>query len=227
MDGAKVGEKIGILENILPDVDLVLIGGGMGATFLKGMSCDAGISPVEPDKMELVRTIMQNAGSPGVKIMVPEDVVVTEKPETGAMARMVRTEQIPADRMIADIGAMTSMEFTKELKKCQAVVWNGPMGVFEIPQFSNGTTSIATVLADLNTTTVIGGGSTAEAVPQLGLAGRMMHVSTGEGAPPSVPLRKDIAGDSGSGRQGMKLTIFRISPVSCTWEKHRNLNRFV
>ncbi|HUU75458.1 MAG TPA: phosphoglycerate kinase [Methanoregulaceae archaeon] len=182
MGGAKVGEKIGILENILPKVDLVLVGGGMGATFLKGMSCDVGISPVQPDKMELVRTIIQKAGALGVRVLPPEDVVVAENLKAGATARVVRAEQIPADCMIADIGPMTITVFTRELKKCQTVVWNGPMGVFEIPQFSNGTTSIATVLASLNATTVIGGGSTAEAVTQLGLAGRMTHVSTGGGA---------------------------------------------
>jgi phosphoglycerate kinase len=132
--------------------------------------------------MELVRTIMQKAGALGVRVLLPEDVVVAENLEAGATARVVRAEQIPADCMIADIGPMTITVFTRELKKCQTVVWNGPMGVFEIPQFSNGTTSIATVLASLNATTVIGGGSTAEAVTQLGLAGRMTHVSTGGGA---------------------------------------------
>ncbi len=182
MGGAKVEEKIGILENILPKVDLVLVGGGMGATFLKGMSCNIGISPVQPDKMELVRAIMRKAGALGVRVLLPEDVVVAENLEAGATARVVRAEQIPADCMIADIGPMTITVFTRELKKCQTVVWNGPMGVFEIPQFSNGTTSIAMVLASLNATTVIGGGSTAEAVTQLGLACRMTHISTGGGA---------------------------------------------
>ena len=95
---------------------------------------------------------------------------------------MVKTEQIPADRIIVDIGYLTITEFTKELRRCQTVAWNGPMGVFEIPQFSNGTKSIAMVLADLDATTVIGGGSTAEAVTQLGIEGKMTHVSTGGGA---------------------------------------------
>jgi len=182
MGGAKVGEKIGLLEHIIPKVNLVLIGGGMGATFLKGRGCEVGISPVEPDKMELVTKIMQKAETLGVKIMIPEDVVVTEKLKAGAIARGVSAEQIPADCMIADIGPRTITEYTKELKKCRTVVWNGPMGVFELPQFSNGTKSIATVLADLTATTIIGGGSTAEAVTQFGLADRMTHVSTGGGA---------------------------------------------
>ena len=182
MGGAKVEEKIGILENILPKVDLVLIGGGMVATFFNGRGYNVGISSVEPDKRELVGTIMRKAEALGVRVLLPEDVVVAEKLESGATARVVSSEQIPADCRIADIGPLTISTYTKELKKCRTVVWNGPMGVFEIPQFSEGTTSIATVLASLNATTVIGGGSTAEAVTQLGIAGRMTHVSTGGGA---------------------------------------------
>lgn len=182
MGGAKVADKIGILENILPRMDLILVGGGMGATFLKGRGFDVGISAVEPDKMELVRTILQKAEDLGVKILLPEDVVVAEKLEASSTAQVVRVEQIPADRRIVDIGPLTITEFTEELKKCRTVIWNGPMGVFEIPQFSDGTKSIATVLAGLDATTVIGGGSTAEAVTQLGLASRMTHVSTGGGA---------------------------------------------
>jgi len=182
MGGAKVGEKIGILENILPKVDLVLVGGGMAATFLKGRGLDVGISAVESDKMELVGKIMQNAENLGVRVMLPEDVVVAEKLETGATARVVSARQIPKDCRIADIGPRTIAEFTQELIKCRTVAWNGPMGVFEIPPFSKGTKSIATVMAGLNASTIIGGGSTAEAVTHLGLAGKMTHVSTGGGA---------------------------------------------
>ena len=182
MGGAKVADKIGILENILPKVDIVLIGGGMGATFLNGKGYGIGNSAVEPDKLELVRTILQKAEILGVKMLLPKDVVVTDKLETSASTQVVRVEEIPADGIIVDIGPLTIMEFTQELKNCRTVAWNGPMGVFEIPQFSFGTKSIATVLASLDATTVIGGGSTAEAVTQIGLAGRMTHVSTGGGA---------------------------------------------
>jgi len=182
MGGAKVGEKIGILENILPKVDLVLVGGGMAATFLKGRGCDVGASAVEPDKMELVGRIIQKAQALGVRILLPEDVVVAEKLDAGATARVVSVNQIPTDCRIGDIGPLTITEFTQDLKKCRTVAWNGPMGVFEIPQFSRGTIFIAATLADLEATTVIGGGSTAEAVTQLGLAGSMTHVSTGGGA---------------------------------------------
>jgi len=182
MGGAKVGDKIGILENIIPRMDLILVGGGMSATFLKGKGLDVGISALEPDRMEQVGTILQKAADRGVRILLPEDVVVAEKPEAGPNARVVSVEQIPAECMIVDIGPLTVTTFTNELKKCRTVAWNGPMGIFEVPQFSDGTKSIAAVLADLDATTVIGGGSTVEAVKQLGLADRMTHVSTGGGA---------------------------------------------
>lgn len=180
--GAKAGEKIGLLEHIIPHVDLVLVGGGTAATFLKGGGCNVGISAVEPDKMELVMRIMQKARALNVTILLPEDVVVTEKLEATAITLVVSVKQIPANCRIADIGPLTITEYTKELKKCRMVAWNGPMGVFEVPEFSEGTKSIAMVLAGLNATTVIGGGSTAEVVTQLGLSGKMTHVSTGGGA---------------------------------------------
>jgi phosphoglycerate kinase len=182
MGGAKVGEKIGILENILSKVDLVLVGGGMAATFLKGRGLDVGTSSVEPDRMAMIGTILQEAETLGVRVLLPEDLVVAGNLEAGADARVVKAGEVPAGCMIADIGPLTIAAFTRELETCRTVVWNGPMGVFEIPQFSGGTRSIATVLAGLDATTVIGGGSTAEAVTQLGLAGRMTHVSTGGGA---------------------------------------------
>ena len=132
--------------------------------------------------MELIGRILQNAESRDVRVLLPEDVVVTEKMEPESPARGVSSREIPGDCRIADIGPRTITTFTGELRRCRTIMWNGPMGVFEIPQFSRGTTAIATVLADLNATTVIGGGSTAEAVTQLGLAGRMTPVSTGGGA---------------------------------------------
>jgi len=182
LGGAKVGEKMGILENIIPRADLILIGGGVAATFLKSRGCEVGISAVEPDKIKLVDTIMHKAGARGVRVLLPADVVVTEKPESGATFRVVSADKIPADQRIADIGPLTIREYTRELKKCRTVAWNGPMGIFEIPPFFEGTKAVAGVLAGLNATTIIGGGSTAEAVTQLGLAGKMTHVSTGGGA---------------------------------------------
>jgi phosphoglycerate kinase len=182
MGGAKVGEKIGILKNILPRADCILVGGGMAATFLKGRGWDVGTSAVEPDMMELIGTIQQGAAALGVRLLLPVDVVVAKGLESGATARVVRSDQIPPGCRIADIGPLTIAAFTQELRNCRTVAWNGPMGVFETPQFSNGTRSIATVLAGLDATTIIGGGSTAEAVTQFGFADRMTHVSTGGGA---------------------------------------------
>ena len=158
--------------------------------------------------MKLVETIMQKAGALGVRVLLPEDVVVAEKLESGATYRVVRVDQIPADQRIADIGPLTVTEYTKELEKCRTVAWNGPMGVFEIPQFSEGTKAVATVLAGLDATTVIGGGSTAEAVTQLGLAGKMTHVSTGGGAFLQFLSGKTLPGSSGSGRQVTKFAVF-------------------
>ncbi|PWR69801.1 phosphoglycerate kinase [Methanospirillum lacunae] len=182
MGGAKVADKIGILENIISKVDIVLIGGGMGATFLEGEGYGVGVSPVERNKMEMVKKIQQKAETLDVKIFLPKDLIVAEKLESSATVQVVSVDDIPGNQMIVDIGPLTIKEFTNELKKCKTVAWNGPMGVFEIPQFSNGTKSIATVLADLDATTVIGGGSTAEAVTQFGLTDHMTHVSTGGGA---------------------------------------------
>ena len=182
MGGAKVGDKMEVLEHILPRVDLVLMGGGMAATFLKESGYEVGVSDGEPDTRELAGRILREAPARGVRILLPVDVVVAGELDAGAESRVVTVGQIPAACRIADIGPLTREEFTRELEQCRTVVWNGPMGVFEIPQFSAGTSSVATALAGLSATTVIGGGATAEVVTRLGLAGRMTHVSTGGGA---------------------------------------------
>ena len=182
MGGAKVGEKIGILEHILPTVNIVLVGGGMAATFLKGTGYGVGTSVVEEEKLELVRMIAGKAASYRVRLLLPADVVVTDTPGAGASALIVPVTQVPADRMIADIGPETITLYSEALNTCRTVVWNGPMGIFEIPQFSEGTRALASVLAGRDAMTVIGGGSTAEAVAQLGLTEKMSYVSTGGGA---------------------------------------------
>ena len=172
-------EKIGILENIIPHVDLVLIGGGAAAAFLQVRNPSDGGFPEEPGTIVQVETVTKQAKTLGVRILLPDDVVVTAKPEPGAAFRIVASGQIPDGYRIADIGPLTLAVFTRELQQCRTVAWNGPMGVFEIPQFSKGTKDIAKVLAGLGGTTVIGGGSTAEAVNRFGLAKKMTHVSTG------------------------------------------------
>src|SRR5208283_1316549 len=182
LGGAKVEEKIGILENIIPHVDLVLIGGGAAAAFLQVRNPSAGGFPVEPGTIVQVETVTKQAEAHGVRILLPDDVVVTAKPEPGAAFRIVASGRIPDGYRIADIGPLTIAVFTRELQQCRTVAWNGPMGVFEIPQFSKGTKDIAKVLAGLAGTTVIGGGSTAETVTRFGFAKKMTHVSTGGGA---------------------------------------------
>lgn len=180
--GAKVNSKLAVLENIINKVDALLIGGGMAATFLKSMGYGVGNSMVENDRLDYVHQLMEKAKSKGTKLLLPRDSLVAEKLEAGASTKTVLVTKIPDAWTIADIGPDTIREFSAELKKCKTVVWNGPVGVFEIPKFANGTRSMIKVLADLEATTVIGGGSTAEAVIKMGLADKMTHVSTGGGA---------------------------------------------
>ena len=180
--GAKVSGKLAVLENIIDKVDALLIGGGMAATFLKSMGYGVGNSMVENDKLDYIRQLSQKAKSKGIKLLLPQDSVITEKLEAGASTKTVLLAKIPDGWSIADIGPDTVKEFSAELRKCKTVVWNGPVGVFEIPEFATGTRSLIKVLAGLEATTVIGGGSTAEAVAEMGLVDKMSHVSTGGGA---------------------------------------------
>jgi len=180
--GAKVSGKLAVLENIIAKVDALLIGGGMAATFIKSKGYRVGASMVENDKLDYVRQLTERAKSLGVRLLLPKDVVVTDKLEAGSSTKIVPVTEIPDGWVAADIGPRTIKEFSQELKKCKTVLWNGPVGVFEIPQFAEGTHHLAQVLAGLKATTVIGGGSTAEAVVEMGLADKMSHVSTGGGA---------------------------------------------
>ena len=180
--GAKVSGKLAVLENIVGKVDALLIGGGMAATFIKSQGYGVGASMVENDKLDYIRKLMEKAKSLGVRLLLPQDMVVTDKLEAGFSTKTVPSTKIPDGWIAADIGPRTIDEFSQELKKCKTVLWNGPVGVFEIPQFAEGTRRLAKVLAGLKATTLIGGGSTAEAVAEMGLAGKMSHVSTGGGA---------------------------------------------
>jgi len=180
--GAKVSDKLEVLENIISRVDLLLIGGGMAATFLAARGYGTGGSRVETDRLDAVRTLEATAADRGVRLLLPRDVIVAERLEPGSAVQVVPAAEIPEDRVIADIGPGAADEFCRELSRCRTVVWNGPMGVFEVPEFAEGTRRIAAALANLDGTTVIGGGSTTDAVVRFGLADRMTHVSTGGGA---------------------------------------------
>jgi phosphoglycerate kinase len=180
--GAKISDKLDMLEHIAPRVDRMLLGGGMTATFLLSRGYSVGASRIEKDRVKDVRRFWTTAESLGVPISLPEDVVVAERLERGAKVRTVPVTGIPDGWIIADIGPRTAREYARQLSACRTVIWNGPVGVFELPEFSAGTRSIAETLAGLQGTTVTGGGSTAEAVTLMGFAGKMSHVSTGGGA---------------------------------------------
>jgi len=180
--GAKVSDKLGIMANTIDRVDSLLVGGGMAATFLKAKSYQVGKSLVEDDKIGLATKLMKEADQRGVHLMLPVDVVVTPEVSAEAKARVVSIEEIPPEWEIADIGPQTIQNFSEELKRCQTIFWNGPMGIYEIAQFAKGTQAMARLLAGLKATTIIGGGSSAEVVTEMKLADKMTFVSTGGGA---------------------------------------------
>ena len=180
--GAKVSDKIELLQNMLKKVDVLLVGGGMAATFLKAQGHEVGRSLVEDDKLGLAKKLLQEAREWGVPFLLPMDAVVTEKIRVGAPTRVVAITSIPAGSHIVDIGPKSIELFYDELRKCRTIMWNGPMGIYEIPQFAQGTKSIARFLSTLSATTIIGGGSSAEVVQAMGLTTKMTHVSTGGGA---------------------------------------------
>jgi len=183
LGGAKVSDKIGVLENFIENVDTLLIGGGMAATFLKAKGLSVGNSLVEDDRLELARGMMKRAKEKGVALVIPQDVVVAEAFGADAKSRTVDVEEVPEGWYIMDIGHKTLDTFRAEVAKAKTVLWNGPMGVFEMPAFSRGTRELAAALASLKgVTTVLGGGSTAEIAASLGLVDRVTHVSTGGGA---------------------------------------------
>lgn len=180
--GAKISDKIGVIENILGRVDSLIIAGGMAATFLKALEYDVGKSSVETSKVAIAQRLMEKAAQQGVHLLLPSDVVVADKFEPDAKSKTVSITAVPAAWYLMDIGPQSVSLFEAKLRKSKTVVWNGPVGVFEFPRFANGTKAMANALAGLDATTVIGGGSTAEAVEELGLADKMTHVSTGGGA---------------------------------------------
>ena len=180
--GAKVSDKIELLQNMLKRVDTLLVGGGMAATFFKTQGYEVGHSLIEDDKLELAKKLLQEAIDWKMPFLLPIDAVVAEEIKAGVPTRVVPITNIPSGSHIVDIGPQSIELFCRELTKCHTITWNGPMGIYEIPQFAQGTRSIASFLSTLNATTVIGGGSSAEMVQEMGLTDKMTHVSTGGGA---------------------------------------------
>jgi phosphoglycerate kinase len=180
--GAKGSDKIELLQSMLKKVDMLLVGGGIAATFLKTQGYEVGNSLIDNDKLGLARELLQEAKELRVPLLLPIDAVVAEEIRDGASTRIIPTNKIPANAHIVDIGPKSVELFQNELRKCRTIMWNGPMGIYEIPQFAQGTRAIANFLSTLDATTIIGGGSSAEVVQEMGLADKMTHVSTGGGA---------------------------------------------
>ena len=180
--GAKVSDKIAVIDNLLQQVDVLLIGGGMANTFLKAQGHELGQSLVESDKVELAGELIRKAKSRKVKMLLPIDVVVAPAATPDAQHRVVPVDSIPVDTMALDIGPQTAQQYADKLKEAATVVWNGPMGVFEMEPFAGGTLVVARALADSSAISVIGGGDSAAAVHKAGVADKITHISTGGGA---------------------------------------------
>lgn len=182
--GAKVSDKIDVIRNLLTKVDALLIGGAMAYTFLKAQGKQVGKSLVEEDKLDLAKELLAEAQKKNVRLLLPYDHVIAEKIDASAKTSIVSTDQgIPADQMGLDIGPETVKSFSDEISRAKTIVWNGPMGVFEVAPFAKGTMKIAqAVAANSGATSIVGGGDSVAAVHQSGLADKITHISTGGGA---------------------------------------------
>ena len=180
--GAKVSDKVEVLENIISRVDFLLIGGSMAGTFLKAQSYEVGLSLIEADRLETAASLIAKAAYNGVRLLLPVDVVVASEVDFKAKGEVVPIDKISPHHRIVDIGPQTIKYFYEELRRCKTIFWNGPVGVYEISQFAEGTKAMAKLLANLEVITIIGGGSTAEIVTNMGLADKITFVSTGGGA---------------------------------------------
>ena len=194
LGGAKVSDKINVINNLLEKVDILIIGGGMAYTFIKALGGTVGDSLLEEDKVEYAKEMIFKASQRGVKFLLPIDTVIVKEFKNDALSDIVPTGLIPDGWMGVDIGPETRSLFTEALKDAKTVVWNGPMGVFEFPNFAKGTEAIAEALAHIDGTTIIGGGDSAAAVNQLGYGDRMSHISTGGGASLEFLEGKELPG---------------------------------
>jgi len=192
LGGAKVSDKILVIENLLKKVNAIIIGGGMAYTFLKAKGETVGTSKLEPERIDTARQLLEKAKAARVEVLLPVDHVVADKFEAGAKTRVV--DRIEDGWMALDIGPKTVKLFTDKLKQARMVVWNGPMGVFEMTPFAKGTEAVAKALAASGATTIIGGGDTAAAMNKFGLADKMSHISTGGGASLEFLEGKELPG---------------------------------
>lgn len=196
LGGAKVSDKINVINNLLEKVDILVIGGGMAYTFIKALGGNIGNSLLEADKVDYAADMIKKAQEKCVKLLLPIDTVIVKEFKNEAESDIVPTGLIPDGWMGVDIGPETIKLFSEALKEAKTVVWNGPMGVFEFSNFAKGTEAIAHVLADIDGTTIIGGGDSAAAVNQLGYGDKMSHISTGGGASLEFLEGKELPGVS-------------------------------
>lgn len=185
MGGAKISDKIEVIRSLMSKVDALLIGGGMMFTFYKAQGFEIGKSLLEGDKIDLAKSILEEAKEKNIRLLLPTDTVIGDKFDNSAATNTVKVDQIPAGWMGLDIGPETIRLFSDEIKKAKTVVWNGPMGVFEMPNFAGGTMAVAQALSEATengATTIVGGGDSASAIAQAGLDKAVSHVSTGGGA---------------------------------------------
>ncbi|MBL7198445.1 MAG: phosphoglycerate kinase [Candidatus Omnitrophica bacterium] len=181
LGGAKVSDKIGVIENLLKKANKIIIGGGMAYTFLKAQGKEIGKSKLEQDKLDIAKEILKKAQENNVQISLPIDNICVKEIKADAEVT-ISGESIPSDLIAVDIGPNTIKEFKQALADAKTVVWNGPMGIFEMDKFSTGTKEIANFIANLDATTIIGGGDTGAAIAKFGLESKMTHISTGGGA---------------------------------------------
>ncbi|MBS4537769.1 phosphoglycerate kinase [Clostridium sp. D2Q-11] len=196
LGGAKVSDKIGVIENLIEKVDSLIIGGGMAYTFYKAKDYNIGTSLLEEDKVVLAKDLMKKAEEKGVRLLLPIDTIVAKEFKNDTEYKTVDEDKIPEDMMGLDIGEKTIELFSKEISDAKTVIWNGPMGVFEMSNFAKGTNAIAMALADSSAITIIGGGDSAAAVEQTGLNDKMTHISTGGGASLEFFEGKELPGIS-------------------------------
>jgi phosphoglycerate kinase len=184
LGGAKVSDKIGVIQNLLPKLDVLIIGGGMAYTFLKAQGVPIGKSLVEEDKIELAKDLLRQAETRNVKLLLPTDHIVADRVDAGVSGKIVKPdESIPPNMMALDIGPQTIEAFSEEVAGARTIVWNGPMGVFELPPFAKGTFKIAEAIADNpGAISIVGGGDSVAAVKAAGVADKITHISTGGGA---------------------------------------------
>lgn len=194
LGGAKVSDKIAVIENLIDKVDTLIIGGGMAYTFLKAKGYHIGNSICEDDKVDLAKTLMEKAEAKGVNMMLPIGSMVAQEFKNDTEIKYVPSDAMPDGWMGMDIGSLTIEKFAKEIKKAKTVIWNGPMGVFEFPNFATGTKEIAKAVAESGALSIVGGGDSAAAVEQLGYADKITHISTGGGASLEFLEGKELPG---------------------------------